>query len=45
MWCQPETGDAFKRLVRLRNTIFHCHWNVDDVRIYEEAKRERIGSR
>jgi len=33
-----EVGLAMIRLARLRNLIVHRYWEVDDVRIYREAK-------
>lgn len=38
-----EVGDAFKRLVRLRNLIVHRYWEVDDERIYREASGNGLG--
>lgn len=34
----PSTGSAMERLARLRNIIIHRYWDVDDSRIYREAK-------
>lgn len=33
-----DVGEGMKRLVRLRNLIVHRYWEVDDARIYKEAR-------
>lgn len=40
----PSEADAFERLIRLRNIIIHRYWEVDDRRIYEEARGSGAGS-
>ncbi len=32
------------RLVGLRNIIVHRYWSVDDMRIYDNAKRSGVGA-
>ncbi|MCS7365683.1 MAG: DUF86 domain-containing protein [archaeon GB-1867-035] len=34
----PEVGDEMEKLTRLRNLIIHRYWEIDDSRIYKEAK-------
>ncbi len=34
----PEVGEEMRRLVKLRNLIIHRYWEVDDSRIYREAR-------
>ncbi|MGB9717840.1 MAG: type VII toxin-antitoxin system HepT family RNase toxin [Thermoproteota archaeon] len=33
-----EVGDSVERLTRLRNLIIHRYWEVDDARVYREAR-------
>ena len=33
-----EVGTGMEKLARLRNLIIHRYWDVNDARIYEEAK-------
>lgn len=33
-----EVGDEVAKLVGLRNLIAHRYWEVDDLRIYREAR-------
>jgi len=37
-----SVGEEMKKLVRLRNLIVHRYWEVDDARIYMEAKKGGI---
>jgi len=37
-----ETAESMVKLVGLRNLIVHRYWVVNDLRIYEEAKRGGI---
>ncbi|RLE73202.1 MAG: DUF86 domain-containing protein [Thermoprotei archaeon] len=34
----PETGEEMEKLARLRNLIIHRYWEVDDSKIYREAR-------
>ncbi len=34
----PDTADEMCRMVSLRNMIVHRYWDVDDARVYREAK-------
>ncbi|MDK2465155.1 MAG: DUF86 domain-containing protein [Candidatus Korarchaeota archaeon] len=38
------TADSLKSLIRLRNLIVHRYWEVDDLRIYREAKAGGLDS-
>lgn len=40
----PSEADAFEGLIRLRNIIIHRYWEVDDRRIYEEARGSGVES-
>ncbi len=33
-----DVGESMRRLARLRNIIVHRYWEVDDARIYREAR-------
>ena len=33
-----ELSEGMRRFIRLRNLIIHRYWEVDDIRIYREAK-------
>ena len=35
-------GEGMKRLVRLRNLVVHRYWEVDDARMYREAREGEI---
>ncbi len=37
-----DVGEAFRKLVGLRNLIVHRYWEVDDSRVYDEAKGSSI---
>ena len=37
-----ETGEGMARLARLRNLIVHRYWEVDDIRVYTEVRREGL---
>jgi uncharacterized protein YutE (UPF0331/DUF86 family) len=39
----PDVGEAMRRLTRLRNLIIHRYWEVDDSRIYREARESGLG--
>jgi len=39
-----STADSLKSLVRLRNLIVHRYWEVDDLRIYREARSGGLDS-
>jgi len=34
----PRVGEGMQKLVRLRNLIIHRYWEVDDARVYREAR-------
>jgi len=34
----PEVGEEMGKLTKLRNLIIHKYWEVDDTRIYREAR-------
>ncbi len=34
----PESAEGMKRLASLRNMIVHRYWDVDDSRIFDDAK-------
>jgi len=38
-----EIGMGIEKLCRLRNLIIHWYWDVDDLRIYSEAKGNGLG--
>ncbi len=38
-----EIGMGIEKLCRLRNLIIHRYWDVDDLRIYSEAKGNGLG--
>jgi uncharacterized protein YutE (UPF0331/DUF86 family) len=38
----PETGLGMERLARLRNLVIHRYWEVDDARIYREARENGL---
>ncbi|MET1159349.1 MAG: HepT-like ribonuclease domain-containing protein [Thermoprotei archaeon] len=35
---KPSIGEGIEKLVRLRNIIIHRYWEIDDSRIYREAR-------
>ena len=37
-----RVGEEMKRLVRLRNLIVHRYWEVDDERLYREARGDGV---
>ncbi len=37
-----ETAQSMTRLVGLRNILVHRYWSVDDMRIYNDAKRSGV---
>ncbi|MEM1610745.1 MAG: DUF86 domain-containing protein [Sulfolobales archaeon] len=37
-----DTGERMKKVVRLRNLIVHRYWDVEDTRIYREARESGI---
>ncbi len=39
----PETGNGMEKLVRLRNMIVHRYWDVDDSKIYRDARENGLG--
>ena len=39
-----STANALKALIRLRNLIVHRYWEVDDLRIYREARAGGLDS-
>ncbi len=38
----PEVGEGMKALARLRNLIIRRYWEVDDARIYREARENGL---
>ena len=38
----PETGEEMEKLARLRNLIIHRYWEVDDSKIYREARDSEL---
>jgi len=38
-----DVAQGFRTLVGLRNLLVHRYWDVDDARLYREAKRSGLG--
>ena len=40
----PSVSESFRRLTGLRNLVVHRYWDVDDSKIYDEAKGDGLGA-
>ncbi len=40
----PDTGKAMEEAASLRNMIVHRYWQIDDERIYREAKGNNMAA-